>query len=62
MTQYRIIMIGEDGRELGSGYLFSSDDQSACASAERLIRSSPEAVAVQVKDGERLVYSCERAA
>ncbi len=62
MTQYRIILIGEDGRELGSGYLFSSDDQNACASAERLIKSSPQAVAVQVKDGERLVCSYERAA
>ncbi len=62
MTQYRIILIGEDGRELGSGYLFSSDDQSACASAERLIQSSPQAVAVQVRDGERLVCSYERAA
>jgi hypothetical protein len=61
MTQYRIILIGAGGRELGSGYLFSSDDESACASAERLIRSSPEAHSVQVRDGERLVCSYERA-
>ncbi len=62
MTQYRIVLIGEGGRELGSGYLFSSDDESASASAERLMQSSPQAVAVQVLDGERLVCSYERAA
>ncbi len=61
MTQYRITVIGEGGRELGSGYLFSSDDESACASAERLIHSTPKAVEVQVRDGERLVCSFGRA-
>ena len=62
MTQYRIILVGEGGRELGSGYLFSSDDDSARASAERLMGSSPQAVAVHVRDGDRLVCSFERAA
>jgi hypothetical protein len=60
MTQYRVMVIGEGGRELGSGYLFSADDESACASAERLLQSTPKAVAVQVRDGERLVCSFER--
>ncbi len=62
MTQYRIVLIGRDRLELGSGYLFSGDDASACASAERLIQSSPQAAAVRVLDGERLVCSFERAA
>ena len=62
MTQYRIVLIGGDGRELGSGYLFSGDDEGACASAERLIQSSPQAAVVRVLDGERLVCSFERAA
>ncbi len=61
MTQYRIILIGDGGRETGSGYVFSGDDESACASAERLMRSSPQALSVQVRDGDRLVCSYERA-
>ncbi len=61
MTQYRIVLIADGGRELSSGYLFSSDDDSACASAERLMQSNPEAVAVRVLEGQRVVCSYERA-
>ncbi len=62
MTQYRVVLLAQGGGELSSGYLFSGDDHSACASAERLMQSNSKAVAVRVLDGERLVCSYERAA
>ncbi len=61
MNQYRITLLGEDGRELSSGYMFSADDDNACASAERLMLSNAKALAVQVRQDERLVCSYERA-
>ena len=61
MTKYRIVLFAEDGRELSSGFAFSGDDESACASAERLMRSRPEATAVQVFQDQRPVCRYERA-
>ena len=60
MTQYRIVLFAEHGRELSSGYLFSGDDESACASAERLMRSNAEATTVQVFEDQRMVCRYER--
>ena len=62
MNQYRIVLVAADGQELSCGYLFSADDTSACASAERLMKSNPEAVAVQVFEAERMVCAYKRAA
>jgi len=62
MTQYRIVLLAENGRELSSGYLFTADDDSACASAQRLMRSNPKAVAVQVLQDQELICRYERAA
>ncbi len=61
MTQYRVILFGSDGHEISSGYLFSASDGQACASAERLMQSDAKATSVEVRDGERLVCSYERA-
>ncbi len=62
MNQYRVVLMTADGQELSSGYLFSVDDESACASAERLMNSNAQAVAVHVLDGDRRVCSFKRAA
>ena len=61
MTQYRIVLFAENGRELSSGYLFSGEDQSACASAERLMHSSADATTVQVFEDQRMVCRYQRA-
>lgn len=61
MNQYRVTLLGEDGCEISSGYVFSADDDNACASAERLMLSNPKALAVQVRQDERLICSYERA-
>jgi hypothetical protein len=61
MTQYRIVLLAENGRELSSGYLFTGDNDSACASAQQLMRSNPEAVAVRVLQDHELICSYERA-
>ncbi len=61
MNQYRIILLDRTGAELSSGYMFAHDDDGACASAQRLMRSNDKATAVQVlKDGQP-VCSYERA-
>jgi len=62
MIQYRIVLFAHDGRELSSGYQYSSDDENACASAERLMLSTPQAGSVKVLAGERVVCAYERAA
>ncbi len=62
MNQYRIVLMSAEGQELSSGYLFSADDDSACASAERLMDSNPQAAAVQVFEAERMVCAYKRAA
>ena len=61
MNQYRIVLFAENGSELSSGYVFSVEDDSACASAERLMRSNPKATTVQVFEDQRLVCRYERA-
>ncbi|HEY5411003.1 MAG TPA: hypothetical protein VIJ94_09795 [Caulobacteraceae bacterium] len=61
MSQYRIILLGDDGQELSAGYVFSPNDDNACASAERLMSSNPKAVAVLVRKDDQLVCSYQRA-
>ena len=61
MNHYRVILLGQDGHELSSGYLFAADDDSACDSARRLMRSNPAAEAVRVLEGKRLVCTYQRA-
>ncbi len=61
MIHYRVILLAQGGEELSSGYLFAADDDSACSSARRLMRSNPAAVAVSVLEGQRLVCSYEQA-
>ncbi len=60
MNQYRVVLLAEDGQELSAGYLFSPSDDNACASAERLMASTPEAVAVEVRKDDQLVCTYER--
>ena len=61
MIHYRVILLGRDGEELSSGYLFAADDDSACDSARRLMRARPAAQAVKVLEGERLVCTYQEA-
>ena len=61
MIHYRVVLLGQDGEELSSGYLFAADDDSACDSARRLMRSNPAARPVKVLEGQRLVCSYEQA-
>ncbi len=62
MNQYRIILLDAQGAELSSGYLFAGEDESACASAERLMDSTAKAMSVEVTCEGRLVCSYQRAA
>ena len=61
MTQYRIVLLGWGGEEISSGFVFAVDDDSACASARRLMHASAAAAAVRVLEGQRLVCSYEEA-
>ena len=61
MIHYRVILLGQGGEELSSGYLFAADDDSARDSAQRLMRSNPAAASVRVFENQRLVCSFEQA-
>ncbi len=60
MTRYRIVLLAETGRTLGSGQAFSPDEARMRAQAEHLLASRPDCAAVEVWDGSRLLVRLAR--